>query len=512
MNKSFNTKLGLVTVAVLSGIVLTSQLPVNAKAETPVMAASAQQGFRFVATVVDSQTHVLPGKLVTLSEVTSGQPKIIASVKTNDAGQAIFNNLPIKRNLSVSVDGQVKGYTIRTDVAGSSKAASFTATGVGTNEPTYSKKTIDITVRDQNAEPVSGRTVTLKTQAGREIASLVSGDNGLTRFTDRLLDGTFYQYFVDGKKIGDIVPGESRSAYVNVAPKKDYFTFTVTALDKDGLVVKGKEVTLTDITDGKAVALASLKTNYNGQAIFTNLPLSRNISVSIDGKSKGYTLRTDVAGSHKAAAFYVDGKGTKAPQFSAEAAVVTVYDANGNTIANQEVTLTNSNGTIVAKGLTEKDGKARFANKLMAGTLYNIFVNGIEMPKTALVGSDVSVFLTDKQIKKEKPVTPDKLDKEMNQEKEKELLDTPKPVPPTSKPTAPIKNKKDDSPKKFTKSQSSSLKSSVKAIGAKPKAMTALAKKLPKTGDQAISILTLVGFIVTGLAIMLGFLKKSRSK
>lgn len=315
MNKSFNIKLGLVTVAVLSGIVLTSQLPVNAKAETPVMAASAQQGFRFVATVVDSQTHVLPGKLVTLSEVTSGQPKIIASVKTNDAGQAIFNNLPIKRNLSVSVDGQVKGYTIRTDVAGSSKAA-----------------------------------------------------------------------------------------------------------------------------------------------------------------------------------------------------VVTVYDANGNTIANQEVTLTNSNGTIVAKGLTEKDGKARFANKLMAGTLYNIFVNGIEMPKTALVGSDVSVFLTDKQIKKEKPVTPDKLDKEMNQEKEKELLDTPKPVPPTSKPTAPIKNKKDDSPKKFTKSQSSSLKSSVKAIGAKPKAMTALAKKLPKTGDQAISILTLVGFIVTGLAIMLGFLKKSRSK
>ncbi|HFZ6221068.1 TPA: LPXTG cell wall anchor domain-containing protein [Streptococcus agalactiae] len=487
MNKSFNTKLGLVTVAVLSGIVLTSQLPVNAKAETPVMAASAQQGFRFVATVVDSQTHVLPGKLVTLSEVTSGQPKIIASVKTNDAGQAIFNNLPIKRNLSVSVDGQVKGYTI-------------------------SKKTIDITVRDQNAEPVSGRTVTLKTQAGREIASLVSGDNGLTRFTDRLLDGTFYQYFVDGKKIGDIVPGESRSAYVNVAPKKDYFTFTVTALDKDGLVVKGKEVTLTDITDGKAVALASLKTNDNGQAIFTNLPLSRNISVSIDGKSKGYTLRTDVAGSHKAAAFYIDGKGTKAPQFSAEAAVVTVYDANGNTIANQEVTLTNSNGTIVAKGLTEKDGKARFANKLMAGTLYNIFVNGIEMPKTALVGSDVSVFLTDKQIKKEKPVTPDKLDKEMNQEKEKELLDTPKPVPPTSKPTAPIKNKKDDSPKKFTKSQSSSLKSSVKAICAKPKAMTALAKKLPKTGDQAISILTLVGFIVTGLAIMLGFLKKSRSK
>lgn len=318
MNKSFNTKLGLVTVAALSGIVLTSQLPVNAKAETPVMAASAQQGFRFVATVVDSQTRVLPGKLVTLSEVTSGQPKIIASVKTNDAGQAIFNNLPIKRNLSVSVDGQVKGYTIRTDVAGSSKAASFTATGVGTNEPTYSKKTIDITVRDQNAEPVSGRTVTLKTQAGREIASLVSGDNGLTRFTDRLLDGTFYQYFVDGKKIGDIVPGESRSAYVNVAPKKDYFTFTVTALDKDGLVVKGKEVTLTDITDGKAVALASLKTNDNGQAIFTNLPLSRNISVSIDGKSKGYTIRTDVAGSHKAAAFYVDGKGTKAPQFSAE--------------------------------------------------------------------------------------------------------------------------------------------------------------------------------------------------
>lgn len=176
------------------------------------------------------------------------------------------------------------------------------------------------------------------------------------------------------------------------------------------------------------------------------------------------------------------------------------------------MTLTNSNGTIVAKGLTEKDGKARFANKLMAGTLYNIFVNGIEMPKTALVGSDVSVFLTDKQIKKEKTVTPDKLDKEMNQEKEKELLDTPKPIPPTSKPTAPIKNKKDDSPKKFTKSQSSSLKSSVKAIGAKPKAMTALAKKLPKTGDQAISILTLVGFIVTGLAIMLGFLKKSRSK
>ncbi|WP_231199674.1 hypothetical protein [Streptococcus equi] len=55
--------------------------------------------------------------------------------------------------------------------------------------------------------------------------------------------------------------------------------------------------------DGAKTTIASAKTNADGQAVFTKLPLSRNISVSIDGKLQGYTVRTSEPNEHKAAAF-----------------------------------------------------------------------------------------------------------------------------------------------------------------------------------------------------------------
>ncbi|TCD46308.1 LPXTG cell wall anchor domain-containing protein [Streptococcus sp. X16XC17] len=148
-----------------------------------------------------------------VSDTTSGnQP--IETVTTNDKGQAVFSALPTNHSISVTVNGIVQGYTLRTSEAGSQLFASFTAKGQGVGNPTYSKQAAIITVRNEDGEPLKDQTVTLKTQNGRVIETITTGVDGVAKFTKELMDGTFYTYEVNNKALGQIMPGDDISAYL----------------------------------------------------------------------------------------------------------------------------------------------------------------------------------------------------------------------------------------------------------------------------------------------------------
>lgn len=290
------------------------------------------------------------------------------------------------------------------------------------------------------------------------------------------MDGTFYAIFVDGKKMSETVPGmpvnvalDTSKEQATEQPKATGFNFLVTILDKEGKVLEGKEVALSDITDGKPLPLKAAKTNAKGQILFEQLPLSRNISVTVDGKSQGYTVRTDQNGQLKEAAFYAEGKGSVAPEYTKKPLTITVRDSGGNGLAGQTVTLVNDLGQTVAEMTTDAKGKATFVNQLMDGMFYNYLVNGIKMD-TVTPGNDISAYLKTSQIKKadEKPMPEpsDKTDASKQKDKAKGM--------DTKKAAAPVKQE---------------------------------GKTLPKAGDKGVTLVSLIGLVILGIAGMLTLTK-----
>lgn len=166
--------------------------------------------FAFTATVIDPEGKVLSGKEVQVVDITSGR-KALATVTTDEKGQAVFDKLPLGRSLSIFVNGVPQGYTVRTGVDGDKHSASFTVDGKGTVEPEYSKTPLVVIVRNEDAEPLSGQEVTLKHRVGRVIEKVTTGADGKAVFSKGLLDGTFYEIFVNGKKLSQATTGEERS-------------------------------------------------------------------------------------------------------------------------------------------------------------------------------------------------------------------------------------------------------------------------------------------------------------
>lgn len=165
----------------------------------------------------------------------------------------------------------VKGYTIRTSQANSQLAASFTAQGVGQGIFDYTKTPVDVYVRNQDAEAIVDKAVTLKDSSGNLVEIVTTGKDELARFTKGLMDGTFYAVFMDDKKMSETIPGmpvnvalDTSKGQATEQTKATGFNFLVTILDKEGKVLEGKEVALSDITDGKPLPLKAAKTNAKG--------------------------------------------------------------------------------------------------------------------------------------------------------------------------------------------------------------------------------------------------------
>lgn len=210
MKKSY-VALAASTILMASALVTVAQPQVVAAETTDTSEVTGY--FRFIATVVDENGLVLSGKSVQLFDITSGRTPI-ATLVTNQDGKAIFTNLPLSRNISVEVDGESQGYTVRTSEADTEKAASFISNGVGSHEPTYTKTPLTITVNDEEGEGIAHQEVSLFDRLGKLVATLKTDSDGKTVFSDKLMDGTFYDFAVNGKKMYAVTPGNDINAYL----------------------------------------------------------------------------------------------------------------------------------------------------------------------------------------------------------------------------------------------------------------------------------------------------------
>ncbi|MGT2914748.1 hypothetical protein [Streptococcus dysgalactiae] len=69
--------------------------------------------------------------------------------------------------------------------------------------------------------------------------------------------------------------------------------------------------------------------------------------MTFDGKLQGYIVRTDQNGHLKEEAFYAEGKGSVAPEYTKKPLTIIVRDSGGNGLVGQTVTLVNDLGQTV---------------------------------------------------------------------------------------------------------------------------------------------------------------------
>lgn len=504
MKKEVRFSKHLLTLGVLSSIVSSSgALATVAKAEaidgeTTVLAPA--NGFHFVATIVDKTGTPLSGKEVVLTDSSDG--KILQTALSNDKGQAIFANLPLHTTIKVTVDHQVKDDRLQASEVGTALAASFTAEGASKESPIYSTKPLVVYVVNQDAEPIANKEVILKDRAGNIIDKMMSGQDGLARFTKNLLDKTLYSFYIDDQKLGETMPGISVSAAIkttvtspatplNETTPSGNFSFTVTILGEDGKVVEGKNISIFSNSGRNEKALKEGQSDANGQVTFDGLPLDTNISVSIDGKAQGYTIRTNKDGQKKAAAFYIPGKGSKLPVYTKTPLTILVVNGGGEALSGQTVALYNKLGQKVTEMKSGADGKAVFTDKLMEGTFYDFSVNGFKM-NSVTPGNRISATLSSKQIQKllkpsDSPSKPEEKDKGANK--------------------VAVDNTSSHSSKKDLDSQKNDGAPSVQENNAVAKSHSK--KVLPKTGAKTSSMLSLLGFISIGILSLIPLVEKA---
>ncbi|MCK1200744.1 LPXTG cell wall anchor domain-containing protein [Streptococcus uberis] len=407
MKSYLKCRYGLITTSVLAATVLaTGWQSTSVLAENPTTSPTTtvtSNGFSFQATLLDRNGKTVAGKTVSLYDITEGKNTLVQSITSNQDGIALFTNLPLNRNLSVSIDDVAQGYTTRTSESGQVRSSAFYIDGQGTNTPKYSDKTITISVLNEEAEPLANQKVTLTNPLKEVVGEAMTDADGNVVFKDKLLDGVFYNYAVNGKSIDSAQPDSKRSVFLESKQvDRDGFTFKATVLGQNGKTVAGKTVSLYDITEGKNTLVQSITSNQDGIALFTNLPLNRNLSVSIDDVAQGYTIRTSENGQVRSSAFYVDGQGAQTPKYSDKTITISVLNEEGEPLANQKVTLINPLKEVIGDANTDADGKVIFSDKLLDGVFYNYAVNDQTIDATQ-PDTSRSVFLRADQILKESP-------------------------------------------------------------------------------------------------------------
>lgn len=521
MKGKSHSLISLFTIASLSTTILVQPMSL-VKAEEATEDAITQpiQGFMFTVTVLGENGKTLAGQKIMLYDITSGRVEYASGI-SDSSGKVIFNNLPLNHNFSVSINGIIQGYTVRSGEAGGQMASSFTIPGQGTGAPTYTTKPITITVVNQDGEVLANREVSLKDRNGNLIDSKRSDSMGNIVFTDKLLEGTFYNYYLNGSKIGEVIPGQSRYVYEDTSNAvKSGFTFIATILAEDGLTLSGKEVVLRDITDGPNGPTISATSNSDGQAIFEELSLSRNYSITVDGVVKGHTIRTSEAGSVMRASFFADGKGEKKPTYSKDSVTVVVLDENAEPISGQKVVLRNTLGQEMGNGISDNEGKVIFSQGLHDGTFYKISVNELENISEAMPGNERSIYLTSDQMissdDSAKPEAP-KVD-EKNSEKADKIKKGAEKTSVSKQPEASAVDKQSaskETPTSAGEGHSISKETKTSKVDSKnsQKPLSQVSKKaLPSTGEQSNSFMAWLGSACLALIAMIFLTKKKLQK
>lgn len=318
-------------------------------AHTHEVLTTEQGGFTFTATVLGENGQILVDKEVSLHPI-SGEGEVV-SARTTDRGVASFSQLALNTNYSVAVEGVEQGYTIRSGVANETLTARFTLPEVGEGVPTYSTKTILLKVVDEEAEPLVGQTVELKEASGQMIASLVTGEDGQVSFSERLIDGTLYSVFVNGKAKTTLLPGQERVVFLH---NHEIVKSTVQPPVSDDLdvkrayVAKGAGVSLDEVTileTPKGQALMYPHGDHAHVILLADIDVNKPFD-------DGHDHHHDHDHDHDHDSSEFKGGFTF---------VATVIDQSGKALSNRQVKvvdITTGEGNLVATTTTDAKGQA----------------------------------------------------------------------------------------------------------------------------------------------------------
>ncbi|WP_392564374.1 Ig-like domain-containing protein [Orbus wheelerorum] len=258
---------------------------------------------------------------------------------------------------------------------------------VGDDAVAGSDKTVTVKVTDANGNPIIGKDVdfvadngatitpTGKTNENGEI-EVVINNNTAGKTTVTAKDGGKVVGGVDVNVVADISSAKINaisSAGSKVAGQVDATTVIVQVTDKYGNVIANQNVSL--VADNDATIASTGTTNVQG---LINVPLNSKKAINVTvqaklGENEPSTIEVQFI-ADIASAQILDGNLTVeggAEHIAGREVIVTalVTDANGNIIANQEVTFTTDKASATFKatssgaasgtltGITDKDGK-----------------------------------------------------------------------------------------------------------------------------------------------------------
>ncbi|MCU7557872.1 hypothetical protein [Macrococcus capreoli] len=170
-----------------------------------------KKGVTFNAYVINNQYQYVKNQVVKLVDITKGT-KVYAVKKTDKFGKVTFTQLPAERNFAVYVNGVNQGYTIRGS-EGTQFATTFYVNKKGAYQYNVPTQPATVNVVNEDGEAVKGQTVDIY-RGKVKVQTVKTNEKGKAVFTKNITVGTYYDVYVNGKKINNNFVRSGESSYV----------------------------------------------------------------------------------------------------------------------------------------------------------------------------------------------------------------------------------------------------------------------------------------------------------
>ncbi|WP_392553389.1 Ig-like domain-containing protein [Orbus wheelerorum] len=361
--------------------------------------ANGKDTISVIVTVKDANNNVLNGQKITFTA--SNNANVAEFGETDDNGQVTITLSSIKAGVSdikaslTNAKGQqsAKEDQVSFVADDSNVKFEFGNNGVVDDAVAGTDTPVKVIVKDANGNPVIGKdvTITTKNEAGETVTStgktndkgeveVIIKDNtaGSSTITAELGEskGSTDVKVVADKTTAQITTMETAIKEA-VANGKDTISVIVTVKDANNNVLNGQKVTFTASNNANVAEFG--ETDDNGQVTITLTSIKAGVS---DIKASLTNAKGQQSAKEDKVNFIADNLGVTildgnltveggAEHIAGREVIVTalVTDANGNIIANQEVTFTTDKASATFKatsssaasgtltGITDKDGK-----------------------------------------------------------------------------------------------------------------------------------------------------------
>ncbi|WP_322907877.1 Ig-like domain-containing protein [Paenibacillus sp. SGZ-1009] len=349
-------------------------------------------------TLRDSQSNLISGKTVTLSQGGGSSTIKATQSTTNASGVATFTVNSTKAE-SVTYTAAVDSVSLSlhpvpvtfTAAAASASMSTVTVSNANAAADGTDSSTITVTLKDTNSNPVSGKVVQLSQASGSSViapaTAITTNASGQAIFmvTNTKAEKVTYtatdvtdSITLTGTGAVTFAPSSVNAALSTVAISKnnaiadntDSATITVTLRDSQSNLISGKTVTLSQGSGGSVINATQGTTDSSGVATFT-VKSTKAESVTYTASVGNVTLSlhpvpiTFTAGAASAALSSITVSKASASANGADAATVTVTvkDQYGNVVTGQAVSLQQGSSSSLispAQATTDVAGQASF--------------------------------------------------------------------------------------------------------------------------------------------------------